>query len=347
MVVIAVSQAGNEHDAGSPAGIEAAAHTDTGGISGDFPAKRGFLVKLLVAAGIAIAGWLLAGAFGGATASADDCQCETGHALTQPQRESDSDQDSNEQKQQGLVGTLTGNVVDPLVTTVTGVTGTVTSALPKPLGATVQQTLTTVTGTVTAVTDQVAATTDAIVAPVAGKLVQPIVDKVVAPATDAVVTPVTNTLSPHRGTTDPGTGSGTPARQVAPSVPASSPPATPAEPAAHQTAPARAEQATVVVKAGANRPAPAKTASQPDNAAEYSTVHATGQDNLPAPAPGLPGSQLANFVPTQDNGSNTKSPLGAIGAVTGAPQLTPAGLSIGHALDDNSREAALPTTSPD
>lgn len=326
MVVIAVGEARNADHSVSPAAA---------GTMGRV--TRRVLVKLVVAAGIAAAGWLLAGALGGGTASADDSPLDIGHSPSHIQRTAKGDK---QPQGPGLVGTLTGGVVNPVVGTVGNVTGTVTGALPQPLGTTLQNTVTKVTGTVTAATGQLAATADGLVRPIAGGLVQPIVDQVVAP----VIKPVTTVLTPapaHRSTK--------PAVPAAPSAPTSpaTPPAAPAQPPAPQAAATQTEPATVVVKDAALHQASARTAAQLTDDVQRSAVHADGKSGQPAPLPDLPGGDSGTATPAHDNGGTGKSAPEGTSSVATASRFTSPGLSTGHALDDNSREAALPTTSPD
>lgn len=254
-------------------------------------------VKVLVAAGFAVAAWLVAGLLGSLTASADEAPlgdqhtpAETTHHQKPPQ-------------QGGLLGGLLDTTLTTLVSTVE---------------QTVNTTLGTVTNTVDTLTTTVTETTNTVLQPVTATLAPP------APAT-------TKQQEPTESGATRQTRIETVSPEPAPVVPPAPQPAQPVTVVPQQ-----------IVKY--KLPPPAAAPYQP---ATVSAPIAQPEDRHPAPLPSAPGGQSCSAVAAHDSGGNTKHPLAILGARSGAAQLASIGVPRRHAQVDNSRDAALPATSPD
>jgi outer membrane biosynthesis protein TonB len=249
-------------------------------------------VKVLLAAGFAVAGWLVAGLLGGLTASADE--------IPQDDQPLPAKHHEHAPAQGGLLGGLVGTTVTTLV-------------------GTVDQVTTTVTTTVSTVTTTVDTLTTAVVQPV----------------TSTLVAPITTAPKQHETTvTKPQTRMETVPQQAAPAVtPAPLPAPAPAVPGTAQQ-PVKHKQL----------PSPRVTPKTQQPVSEH-LVQA--KSSRPGPAPSAPDDQLCSAVAAHDGGGNTKHPLAILGARTGVAQLASIGVPRRPTQVDNSRDAALPTTSPD
>lgn len=212
--------------------------------------------------------------------------------------------------QQGLLGLLN--------TTVTTLTNTVHS--------TVSTTVTTLTSTVNQVTAAVTTTTSAVVTPV----------------TTALSTPVATTTKKTSTADEPATKVQTKADTTTEQVAAAS---------AHAATEAPAPAAAPVHAA----PAQPQTVKQREPVARqvvHAPVSATvvtvqPRDDSPAPAPASPAGQVCGISTAHDGGNHSKHPFAILGACTGTAPLAAIGAPRRDACEENSRDAALPTTSPD
>jgi hypothetical protein len=211
--------------------------------------------------------------------------------------------------QSGLLGGLLDTTLTTLVSTVDQVTATVTT--------TVNTTVSTVTSTVDTVTTTVTTTANAVVQPVTSTLVAPVTTATKQQETTAATQTRSETVSPE------------PAPVVAPALPPAPVPAQPATLGPQQA-----------VKHKQPRPA-----AHPQATVSEQVLQA--KDTQPTPLPSSPGGPSCTAVAAHDGGSNTKHPLAILGAGTGVAQLASIGIPRRHAQVDNSRDAALPTTSPD
>ncbi len=263
--------------------------------------------RVLVAAGLAAAGWLLAGLLGGPAASADEL----------PQG---GEPDTSEHAQQrGLLGGLLGGTLDTLTNTVEQVTSTL------------QTTVTAVTQTVGGLTTAVTETTNAVVQPVTETLRAPVTTTPKHQDTEntretgesAVQTRIEREPEPVRAEAP------APERTV-------SAPATPAVASAPEEHQVRHREHPVA-------PAPGPRTEQAPVADH--TVHA--DRDVPAPVPSGPAGQVCGVAPAHDGGSGSKHPLAILGTGVVTPELSPAGIAPRPTSTGGSRDAALPTTSPD
>lgn len=271
-------------------------------------------VKVLLAAGFAVAGWVVASLLGGLTASADD----TPQADPHPAKEHAHAPAPGG----GLLGGLVGGTVNTLVGTVDQVTTTVTGTLSTTVTGTVGTLTGTVgnlTSTVGNLTNTVTATTDAVIQPVTSTLIAP---------TPSVAKQQQTTKAQTRIETVPQSA----APAVAPTPPPAPAPALPATVTAQQ--PLKHKQTT--------SPAVAPKTQQP-----VSDQLVQAKKGQPAPSPNDPGGQFCNAVAAHDGGGNTKHALAILGARSGIAQLASIGVPRQVTQVDNSRDAALPTTSPD
>ncbi|MTD58726.1 hypothetical protein [Amycolatopsis pithecellobii] len=239
--------------------------------------------RVLLVAGFAFAGWLLAGLLGSAVASAEE----------PPQADRPA---------AGQAGGLLGGLLTTVTTTV------------QELTATVHTTVSTVTSTVTTTVTE---TTKTVVAPVTS-----------APARTTAPAP-----EKHKTTTqsrvDPVVTEKPVLRQVPRPAPVRAVTVASQPPVGHKQQPAR------------------PAAVPPVRQAPVSENPVQAMTDPPAPTPSTPGGQFGSAVAAHDTGNNSKHPLAILGARGGVAQSAPIGVPRRHAQAGNSREAALPTTSPD
>lgn len=207
---------------------------------------------------------------------------------------------------------LLGGMLDTTLTTLTSTVDQVTT--------TVNTTLGTVTNTVDTLTTTVTETTNTVLQPVTATLAPP------APAAPKQQEP-----------TETAAGSQTRIETVSPKP-------APVVPPAPQPAPA--QPVTVVPQQTVEHKQPQPTAA-PYQPATVSAHLAQPKDRHPAPLPSVPGGQSCSAVAAHDSGGNSKHPLAILDARAGATPLASIGVPRRHAQVDNSRDAALPTTSPD
>jgi hypothetical protein len=257
-------------------------------------------VKLLLATGFAVAGWLITALLGSPSASADEppTGIDTGQHHTAAEHKQHAK--AAPEKPGGLIG-----LIDATLTT---------------LVKTVDQVANTVTGTVTSAV----ATADKAV-------IEPVTTTVLAPA------PARHeTTSTTRSRTEVTTTTG-PSQAVAPAT------VTPvASPVAQTPQPAAAPLQQPVVK---HRPA-----SLPHVISHFAALAhpVDAHGTAPAPAPTSPSDgQFCGIAAAHDSGNNSKHPLAILGARMGTTPVQSIGVPRQHTFVDNSRDAALPTTSPD
>ncbi|TVT25697.1 hypothetical protein LWP59_01820 [Amycolatopsis acidiphila] len=212
--------------------------------------------------------------------------------------------------QGGLLGGLLDTTLTTLVSTVDQVTTTVNT------------TVNTVTSSVDTLTTTVTATTDAVVQPVASTLIAPL------------------TSAPKQQETTASTVTKTETRIA--TVPQETVPAAAPAP---RSAPAL--PATVVAEQPVKHDQLPSPAVAPKTQAPASDHLVQAKNNQPVPAPSAPGGQSCSAVAAHDGGGNSKHSPAILGARTGVAQLASIGVPRRHAQVDNSRDAALPTTSPD
>lgn len=212
-------------------------------------------------------------------------------------------------EQRGLLGGLVPTTLTSLVGTVDQVASTVTT------------TVNTVTSTVDTLTTTVTTTTTAVVQPIVGGFVPP-----------------TTVPKLH-----PGTGGTAPTRVAT----APQPQPAPVARSAPQTTPAPALPVTVAVQQPVKNKQLLSRAVAPRAQQPVSEQLFQGKKNGPAPVPSAPDGQSCTAVAAHDGGGNTKHPLAIFGMRAGAPRVASIGLPRRHTQLDNSRDAALPTTSPD
>jgi hypothetical protein len=255
-------------------------------------------VKLLLATGFTVAGWLISALLGSATALADEppTGTDTGqhqHATAEHKGHAKVAQ----VKSGGLIG-----LIDTTLTT---------------LAKTVDHVANTVTGTVTSA---------------------------VATADTAVVEPVTTTVLASTAPAPARHGSASTTRSrvevTTTETPQAVAPATVA-PIAQTPRPAAAPQQSVVKHRPTSLPHVIPHFAAPAHPVD---AHGTG----PAPVPTTPGDgQFCGIAAAHDGGNNSKHPLAILGARTGTTPIQSIGVPRQHTFVDNSRDAALPTTSPD
>ncbi|MBB2933589.1 hypothetical protein FHX82_000609 [Amycolatopsis bartoniae] len=205
------------------------------------------------------------------------------------------------------------------------------------LGGLLGATLNTLTSTVEALTTTVQTTVDTVVL-----TVQDTVGTLVT-TTGAVVQPVTSVLTVTG--TQPETTTATTVETRIETVPVET--QTAQVPQASQPAPS-AEPVLVVVEQ--HRPSVKHTDKQATTSRGRTAAGEPAfqaRNDLPAPVPDSPAGQVCTIAPAHDGGSNTKHPHAILGTRTNADALSALGVQRPQDVVGNSRDAALPTTSPD
>jgi hypothetical protein len=80
---------------------------------------------------------------------------------------------------------------------------------------------------------------------------------------------------------------------------------------------------------------------------EKSAEGTDGLDTTPAPPPVKPGDQTVAVAVAHDAGGTGKHPFAVLGSRPAPADLRPGGVAASHGVVPGSRDAALPTTSPD
>ncbi|TNC28514.1 hypothetical protein [Amycolatopsis alkalitolerans] len=228
----------------------------------------------------------------------------------------------------GLLGGLTASADETPQGTEPTLAGQVTQAQGGLLGGLLTTTVSTVEHTVDALTSTVTATVQT-------------VTTTVTETTTTVVQPVTAALAPAPAAPAPKQHATTKQTRAA-----SAPPKAVSTPPAPKPAPVPDRQAAVVTQPSLEHPQPPRPAAAPSTPAPVTEHVVRAKNPLPVP-PSAPGGQACSAVAAHDGGGNTKHPLAVLTTRSGIAALAPIGVPRRDAHAGNSREAALPTTSPD